>query len=192
MLCLIDNYDSFTYNIVTYLHQLGYPPVIYKNDSISLTQLDQLPVKGIVLSPGPGTPNDSGITLDIIQAYTAKVPILGVCLGHECIAQVYGAQIIHAHRAMHGKTSLIHHDGKGVFAGVPNPIKVARYHSLVIDPASLPEALEISAWCYSADGQQEIMGIRHKHAPLEGVQFHPESILTDYGHLMFANFLRML
>lgn len=189
-LLIIDNYDSFTYNIVTYCHQLGCPSIIYKNDQITLDEFSKLPVKSVILSPGPGTPDDSGITLDIIREYAGKLPILGICLGHECIGQVYGAKIIHAKTVMHGKVSMVHHDGEGVFLGVPNPIKVARYHSLIIDPLTLPDEFIVSAWCENSDGTQEIMGIRHKSLPLESVQFHPESILTEYGHLMFANFLR--
>lgn len=189
-LLIIDNYDSFTYNIVTYCHQLGCPSIIYKNDQITLDEFSKLPVKSVILSPGPGTPDDSGITLDIIREYAGKLPILGICLGHECIGQVYGAKIIHAKTVMHGKVSMVHHDGEGVFLGVPNPIKVARYHSLIIDPLTLPDEFIVSAWCENSDGTQEIMGIRHKSLPLESVQFHPESILTEYGHLMFANFLK--
>lgn len=189
MLLLIDNYDSFTYNIVTYCHQLGQPPVVYKNDQISLAEFAKLPVEGVILSPGSGTPNDSGITLDIIREYAGKLPILGICLGHECIAQVYGAEIIHAKKVMHGKVSVVHHDGEGVFAGVPNPIKVARYHSLIVDLDTLSDEFVVSAWCENEDGSREIMGIRHKTLNLESVQFHPESILTEYGHLMLANFL---
>lgn len=189
MICLIDNYDSFTYNIVSYCHQLGYPLTIYKNDQITLDEFAELPVKSVIFSPGPGTPDDSGITLDIIREYAGKLPILGICLGHECIGQVYGAKIIHAKKVMHGKVSVVHHDGEGIFLGVPNPIKVARYHSLIIDPATLSDEFIISAWCENSDGTREIMGIRHKSLPIESVQFHPESILTEYGHLMFANFL---
>ncbi|MBS7836835.1 anthranilate synthase component II [Wohlfahrtiimonas chitiniclastica] len=190
MICLIDNYDSFTYNIVAYLHQLGHPPVVYKNDQITIEALEQLPIDAFILSPGPGTPQDSGITLELIRQFAGRIPILGICLGHECIAEVYGASIVHAERVMHGKTSLIDHDGMGVFSGVPNPIKVARYHSLIVDDATLPDCLAVSASYTTAHGKREIMGIRHKFYDVEGVQFHPESILTDYGHLMLANFLR--
>ena len=189
MICLIDNYDSFTYNIVSYFHQLGHPLTIYKNDQITLDEFAELPVKSVILSPGPGTPDDSGITLDIIREYAGKLPILGICLGHECIGQVYGAKIIHAQKVMHGKVSMVYHDGEGIFTGVPNPIKVARYHSLIIDPLTLSDEFIVSAWCENSDGTQEIMGIRHKTLAIESVQFHPESILTEYGHLMFANFL---
>ncbi|KZS23490.1 aminodeoxychorismate/anthranilate synthase component II [Wohlfahrtiimonas chitiniclastica] len=190
MICLIDNYDSFTYNVVAYLHQLGHPPVVYKNDQITIEALEQLPIDAFILSPGPGTPQDSGITLELIRQFAGRIPILGICLGHECIAEVYGASIVHAERVMHGKTSLIDHDGMGVFSGVPNPIKVARYHSLIVDDATLPDCLAVSASYTTAHGKREIMGIRHKLYDVEGVQFHPESILTDYGHLMLANFLR--
>lgn len=189
MICLIDNYDSFTYNIVSYCHQLGNPLTIYKNDQITLDKFAELPVKSVILSPGPGTPDDSGITLDIIREYAGQLPILGICLGHECIGQVYGAKIIHAKKVMHGKVSVVHHDGEGIFLGVPNPVKVARYHSLIIDPATLSDEFIVSAWCDNSDGTREIMGIRHKSLTIESVQFHPESILTEYGHLMFANFL---
>ncbi|OYQ87066.1 anthranilate/aminodeoxychorismate synthase component II [Wohlfahrtiimonas chitiniclastica] len=190
MICLIDNYDSFTYNVVAYLHQLGHPPVVYKNDQITIEALEQLPIDAFILSPGPGTPQDSGITLELIRQFAGRIPILGICLGHECIAEVYGASIVHAERVMHGKTSLIDHDGMGVFSGVPNPIKVARYHSLIVDDATLPDCLAVSASYTTAHSKREIMGIRHKLYDVEGVQFHPESILTDYGHLMLANFLR--
>jgi anthranilate synthase/aminodeoxychorismate synthase-like glutamine amidotransferase len=168
---------------------LGHPLTIYKNDQIMLDEFAELPVQSVILSPGPGTPDDSGITLDIIREYAGKLPILGICLGHECIGQVYGAKIIHAKKVMHGKVSIVHHDGEGIFLGVPNPIKVARYHSLIIDPTTLSDEFIISAWCENSDGTREIMGIRHKSLPIESVQFHPESILTEYGHLMFANFL---
>ena len=191
MICLIDNYDSFTYNIVTYCHQLGHAPTIYKNDQLSLDEFKELNAKSVILSPGPGTPNDSGITLEIIKHYAGQVPILGICLGHECIAQVYGAEIIHAHKIMHGKVSLVYHDGEGIFEGVPNPVKVARYHSLIIDPETLSDEFVVSAWCENSDGSREVMGIRHKKLALEGVQFHPESVLTEYGHLMLANFLKL-
>lgn len=190
MICLIDNYDSFTYNIVTYCHQLGHDLAIYKNDHISLVEFENLNAKAVILSPGPGTPDDSGITLQIIRDYAGKLPMLGICLGHECMAQVYGAKIIHANRIMHGKVSIVHHDGEGVFEGVPNPVKVARYHSLIIDSMTLSDDFIVSAWCENSDGSREIMGIRHKKLALEGVQFHPESILTEYGHLMLANFLK--
>lgn len=182
---MIDNYDSFTYNLVQYFGELGQKVVVYRNDEITLAKITQLQPKYIVISPGPCTPSESGISLDTIQHFSGKIPILGVCLGHQAIGQVFGGKIVHAKKLMHGKTSVVQHDASGVFSGLPTPLSVTRYHSLVIDRASLPPCLAISA--HTDDG--EIMGIRHKTLPIEGVQFHPESILTEKGHAMLKNFL---
>lgn len=190
MLCLIDNYDSFTYNIASYLHQLGVKPTIIKNDHCNLEAFKQLHVSGILISPGPGTPDDSGLSLDVIRSFNRHCPILGICLGHEAIAQVFGGNVKQNKKIMHGKTSKVYHDGQGIFTGVPNPVTVARYHSLIVEQNRLPKALKISAWTLDENGRiDEIMGIRHPDYDIEGIQFHPESILTEYGHLMLANFV---
>jgi anthranilate synthase component 2 len=186
MLLVIDNYDSFTYNLVQYLGELGEEVVVRRNDEIDLAGVEALAPEHIVISPGPCTPNEAGISVPLIQAFAGRVPILGVCLGHQAIGQAFGGRIVHARALMHGKTSLIHHKGVGVFAGLPSPFTATRYHSLVIERESLPDCLEITAW--TEDG--EIMGVRHRTLPVEGVQFHPESILTEYGHEMLANFLK--
>ncbi|MFH7245552.1 MAG: anthranilate synthase component II [Spirulina sp.] len=192
MILVIDNYDSFTYNLVQYLGELGQElPVaqdlkVYRNDQLSLTEIKALAPDGIVISPGPGTPNDSGVSLQVIEELGPTVPILGVCLGHQSIGQVFGGKIIRAPELMHGKTSPIHHKGQGVFAGLDNPFQATRYHSLVIEPQSCPEVLEVTAWV--EDGT--IMGVQHRQYPtLQGVQFHPESILTDSGKHILRNFL---
>ncbi|GAB3343329.1 anthranilate synthase component II [Chromohalobacter beijerinckii] len=193
MLCLIDNYDSFTYNIVSYLNQLGIQPWIVKNDAMTLDQLASHDIEGILISPGPCTPSQSGITLEAVKAYAGKVPILGICLGHEAIAEAFGGYIEHAREVMHGKVSHVHHDGRGVFAGVSQPVRVTRYHSLIVTRQRMPADFEISAWTCDAQGNiEDVMGIRHRDLDIEGVQFHPESILTEHGHLMLANFLRKL
>jgi anthranilate synthase component 2 len=186
MVLMIDNYDSFTYNLVQYLGELGEEVVVRRNDEIDLAGVEALAPDHIVISPGPCTPNEAGISVPLIQAFAGRVPILGVCLGHQAIGQAFGGRIVHARALMHGKTSLIHHKGVGVFAGLPSPFTATRYHSLVIERESLPDCLEITAW--TEDG--EIMGVRHRTLPVEGVQFHPESILTEYGHEMLANFLK--
>ena len=190
MLCLIDNYDSFTYNIAAYLHQLSVEPRIIKNDEYQIDTFKTLGSRGILISPGPGTPDESGISLDIIRHFSYQCPILGICLGHEAIAHVFGGHIKPSNRIMHGKTSRIYHDGQGIFMGVPNPVRVARYHSLAVEKNSLPKSLYVSAWTIDESGNMdEIMGIRHREFDVEGIQFHPESILTEYGHLMLANFV---
>jgi anthranilate synthase component II len=186
MLLMIDNYDSFTYNLVQYLGELGETVKVYRNDEISLEQIEALGPARIVISPGPCTPNEAGISVAAIQRFAGKIPILGVCLGHQSIGQAYGGKIVHASQLMHGKTSDIRHTGSGVFRGLPDPFTATRYHSLVIERASLPACLEVTAW--SDDG--EIMGVRHKVLKVEGVQFHPESILTQRGHDLLANFLK--
>ncbi|EMG7112905.1 aminodeoxychorismate synthase component 2 [Enterobacter cloacae] len=185
MILLIDNYDSFTWNLYQYFCELGAEVVVRRNDDISLTEIDALAPKKIVISPGPCTPSESGISLDVIRYYAGRLPILGVCLGHQAIGQVFGATIVCAARVMHGKTSPVTHTGTGVFSGLNNPLTVTRYHSLVIDPPTLPDCFEVTAWSET----QEIMGIRHREWDLEGVQFHPESILSEQGHQLLANFL---
>jgi anthranilate synthase/aminodeoxychorismate synthase-like glutamine amidotransferase len=184
---LIDNYDSFTYNLAQYLGELGAEVAVERNDALTIDGIAAKAPAAIVISPGPCTPNEAGISMDVIRAFTAKIPILGVCLGHQCIGQVFGGRIVRAPRIMHGKTSKIFHDEKGLFAGVENPFVATRYHSLVIAPESLPDALEVTAKTW----EDEIMGVRHKEHLVEGVQFHPESIMTTAGKALLANFLRM-
>jgi len=185
MILLIDNYDSFTWNLYQYFCELGAKVVVRRNDEISLDDIAALAPQKIVISPGPCTPSEPGISLDAIRQYAGKLPILGVCLGHQAIGQVFGASIVRAANVMHGKTSPITHTGTGVFTGLNNPLTVTRYHSLVIDPPTLPACFDVTAW----SDTQEIMGIRHSEWDLEGVQFHPESILSEQGHLLLANFL---
>ena len=186
MILVIDNYDSFTYNVVQYLAELGAEPRVVRNDEIAVDEIGRLAPSHIVVSPGPCTPNEAGVTLAAIEAYAGRIPILGICLGHQAIGQAFGGRIVHAKQVMHGKTSAIRHDAQGVFRGLPDPLQATRYHSLVIERASLPDCLAITAW--TDDG--EIMGVRHKTLPVEGVQFHPESILTERGHALLANFLQ--
>ena len=185
MLLMIDNYDSFTYNLVQYLGELGEEVKVVRNDEMTLAQIEALGAERIVLSPGPCTPNEAGVSLELIRRMAGRVPILGVCLGHQAIGQAFGGRIVHAKTLMHGKVSAIHHGGKGVFAGLPSPYDATRYHSLAIERASCPAELEITAWT----GDGEIMGVRHRSLPVEGVQFHPESILTEHGHALLRNFL---
>lgn len=185
MILLIDNYDSFTWNLYQYFCELGAHVEVRRNDELTLAEIEMLAPQKIVISPGPCTPDESGISLEVIAHYAGKLPILGVCLGHQAIAQAFGATIVRAAKVMHGKTSPITHSGSGVFSGLNNPLTVTRYHSLVIDPSTLPECFEVTAWSESG----EIMGIRHKAWDLEGVQFHPESILSEQGHQLLENFL---
>ena len=185
MLLLIDNYDSFTYNLYQYLAELGAEVVTVRNDKITLEDVEAMSPEGIVISPGPGTPREAGISNDIIRHFGPKLPVLGVCLGHQCIGDVYGARVDRADEIRHGKTSMVNHHGAGVLAGLPNPFEAIRYHSLVVYPETLPDCLEVTAW--TDDGL--IMGLRHKEYPVEGVQFHPESILTPVGHDLLRNFL---
>lgn len=185
MLLMIDNYDSFTFNIVQYLGELGEDVRTVRNDEITLEQIEQMAPERICISPGPKAPKDAGISLDILREFKGKLPILGVCLGHQAIGEAFGGKVIRAKQVMHGKTSLIAHTGEGVFKGLPSPFTVIRYHSLAIERASLPDCLEVTAW--TDDG--EIMGVRHKEYDIEGVQFHPESILSEHGHALFKNFL---
>jgi len=187
---MIDNYDSFTYNLVQYLGELGATVQVYRNDQITLAEIAHHAPTHLVISPGPGTPDEAGISLATIQTFAQKIPILGVCLGHQSIGQAFGGKVVHAARVMHGKTSLIYHQGTGVFKNLPNPFEATRYHSLVIERASLPTELEITAWTQLSDGQKdEIMGVRHQGGMVEGVQFHPESLLTHSGHALLQNFL---
>jgi anthranilate synthase component II len=185
MLLMIDNYDSFTYNLVQYFGELGEDVRVFRNDEISLAEIGRLAPERIVVSPGPCTPNEAGVSVPLISEFAGRIPILGVCLGHQSIGQAFGGRIVHAGTLMHGKTSPVRHEDKGVFHGLPNPLTATRYHSLVIERASLPDCLEITAW--TDDG--EIMGVRHRTLPVEGVQFHPESILTERGHDLLKNFL---
>jgi|TARA_B110000003_G_scaffold70744_2_gene72120 anthranilate synthase component 2 len=185
MLLMIDNYDSFTYNLVQYLAEIGQEVEVIRNDKISIKEIKKLNPQYIVISPGPCTPNEAGISLDLIESFKGKIPILGVCLGHQSIGQAFGGKIIHAQTIMHGKTSKISHNDLGVFSGIKNPFTATRYHSLVIDRKSLPDCFDITAWT----DDNEIMGIKHKELAIEGVQFHPESILSEYGHDLLKNFL---
>ena len=185
MLLMIDNYDSFTYNLVQYLAEIGQEVKVVRNDKISIEEINKLNPQYIVISPGPCTPNEAGISLELIEAFKGKIPILGVCLGHQSIGQAFGGKIIHAQTIMHGKTSKIFHNNKGVFRGIKNPFVATRYHSLVIEKQTLPNCFDITAWT----DDNEIMGIKHKELAIEGVQFHPESILSEHGHDLLKNFL---
>ncbi|WXS30700.1 aminodeoxychorismate synthase component 2 [Salmonella enterica subsp. enterica serovar Infantis] len=186
MILLIDNYDSFTWNLYQYFCELGAEVQFRRNDALTLAHIDALNPQKIVISPGPCTPNDAGISLAVIRHYAGRIPMLGVCLGHQAMAQAFGASVVRAAKVMHGKTSPVTHNGQGVFRGLPSPLTVTRYHSLIVDPATLPECFEITAWSET----QEIMGIRHREWDLEGVQFHPESILSEQGHALLENFLQ--
>jgi len=190
MLLMIDNYDSFTYNLVQYLGELGQDVRVARNDELSVEQIRKLAPERIVISPGPGTPDQAGVTLEMVSKLGGWIPIFGVCLGHQSIGQAFGGHVIRAQRIMHGKTSMIHHSGKGVFAALPNPFQATRYHSLVVEKSTLPQSLEVTAWTCNDDGSiDEIMGLRHRTLAIEGVQFHPESILTEHGHALLRNFL---
>src|ERR1700753_3984163 len=190
MLLMIDNYDSFTYNLVQYLAELGEDVRVVRNDALSVDEIRKLAPARIVISPGPGTPDQAGVTLQLLENLGGQIPIFGVCLGHQSIGQVFGGKVIRAQKIMHGKTSMIHHTGTGVFATLPNPFEATRYHSLVVEKSSLPGCLEVTRWTQNDDGSiDEIMGLRHKTLPIEGVQFHPESILTQHGHDLLRNFL---
>lgn len=191
MLLMIDNYDSFTYNVVQYLAELGAEVRVYRNDKITVDEIKKLAPEKIVISPGPCTPNEAGVSIDTIKAFSASVPILGICLGHQSIGQAFGGRVVHAKHIMHGKTSMIYHKDTGVFAGLDCPFEATRYHSLVLEKDSLPDCLEITAWTQGEnDSVDEIMGIRHKEFQVQGVQFHPESILTEHGHDLLRNFLQ--
>ena len=191
MILMIDNYDSFTFNVVQYLGELGADVTVRRNDEIDVAGALALAPERIVLSPGPCTPNEAGISMALVEAFAGRVPLLGICLGHQCIGQVYGGAVVRARQVMHGKTSPIHHRGEGVFRGLPSPYSATRYHSLVVARDSVPDCLEITAWTETDDGElDEIMGLRHRELAVEGVQFHPESILTAHGHALLDNFLR--
>jgi len=191
MILMIDNYDSFTYNLVQYLGELGGEVTVVRNDEIGAGAVADYAPQAIVISPGPCTPDEAGISVEVVQRYAGEIPILGVCLGHQCIGQAYGGRISHARELMHGKTSRVHHCEQGVFEGLSSPLTATRYHSLVIDRDSLPEVLELTAWTEDAHGGlDEIMGVRHRELNVTGVQFHPESILTEHGHQLLENFLR--
>lgn len=191
MLLMIDNYDSFTYNVVQYLGELGADVQVFRNDEITIDEIEQLNPTHLVISPGPCTPNEAGISVAAIKHFAGKLPILGICLGHQSIGQAFGGDIVRAGQVMHGKTSAVYHKDNAVFTGLNNPVEVIRYHSLVIDKNTLPECLEVTSWTQNEQGEvDEIMGVRHKTLDIEGVQFHPESILTEQGHELLANFLK--
>lgn len=191
MLLMLDNYDSFTYNVVQYLGELGAEVRVVRNDEMSVAEIDALNPERIVVSPGPCTPNEAGISLELIRHFAGKLPILGVCLGHQSIGQAFGGDVVRARQVMHGKTSPVFHEDSGVFTGLNNPLTVTRYHSLVVSRETLPDCLEVTAWTRRENGSvDEIMGLRHRTMNVEGVQFHPESILTEQGHELFANFLK--
>lgn len=190
MILMIDNYDSFTYNLVQYLGELGAEVEVVRNDQLSVADVEAMAPQRVVISPGPCTPDQAGMSLEVVRRFAGRIPLLGVCLGHQTIGQAFGGRITHAREIMHGKTSLIHHRGEGVFSGLARPFEATRYHSLVIDRERVPECLEITAWTETAEGEfDEIMGVRHREYPVEGVQFHPESILTEHGHALLRNFL---
>lgn len=190
MLLMIDNYDSFTYNVVQYLAELKADVQVYRNDEITIEQIEALNPERLVISPGPCTPNEAGISMAAIKHFAGKLPILGICLGHQSLGQVFGGDVIRAKQVMHGKISPIYHNDTGVFKDLPSPLTATRYHSLVVDKATLPDCLEVTAWTQTPDGEfDEIMGLRHKTLEIEGVQFHPESILSEHGHAMLQNFL---
>ncbi len=186
MVVVVDNYDSFTFNLVQYLSELGAEVRVFRNDAIVFTDIEALAPRGVLIGPGPGRPEDSGVSLDVIR--DGSLPVFGVCLGHQAIGQIFGGRVVRAERLMHGRTSPVEHDGRGVFAGLPSPFTATRYHSLVVEPSSLPDVLEASAW--TAEG--ELMGLRHRERPIEGVQFHPESFLTEHGHALLGNWLRAI
>ena len=191
MILMVDNYDSFTYNVVQYLAELGADVEVRRNDEITLADIAEMAPQKIVISPGPCTPNEAGISVDVIKHFAGKTPILGICLGHQSIGQAFGGEVVRAKRVMHGKTSMMHHNGKGVFSGLDQPFEATRYHSLVVDKDSLPDCFEMTAWTQHDDGTvDEIMGLRHKTLAVEGVQFHPESILSQCGHELLNNFLQ--
>ncbi|MFZ2236180.1 MAG: aminodeoxychorismate/anthranilate synthase component II [Dokdonella sp.] len=190
MLLMIDNYDSFTFNLVQYLGELGQDVNVIRNDALSVAEIAALAPERIVISPGPCTPNEAGVSLDVMRELSATIPIFGVCLGHQSLGQAFGGKVVRARQIMHGKTSPIHHNNRGVFRGLPSPFEATRYHSLVVDKASLPDCFEVTAWTQNDDGSiDEIMGLRHRETGTEGVQFHPESILTCHGHDLLRNFL---
>jgi anthranilate synthase component 2 len=189
MILMIDNYDSFTYNIVQYLLELGAQVEVFRNNEISTADIDSMAPEKIVISPGPCTPNEAGVSLDVVKTFAGRIPLLGICLGHQSIGQAFGGEVVRADDVMHGKTSMIHHNAQGVFRDLPSPLEATRYHSLVVARASLPECLEVTSWTEKDGKVHEIMGFRHKELAVEGVQFHPESIMTQSGHDLLRNFL---
>lgn len=190
MLLMIDNYDSFTYNLVQYFGELGVEVRVYRNDKITVEEVRALAPSQIVISPGPCTPNEAGVSLEVVREFGGRIPLLGVCLGHQCIGQAFGGEVVHAGEIMHGKTSMIHHRAQDVFSGLGSPFEATRYHSLVVDRRSVPDCLEVIAWTTDEAGKvDEVMGVRHRELPVSGVQFHPESILTEHGHDLLRNFL---
>jgi anthranilate synthase/aminodeoxychorismate synthase-like glutamine amidotransferase len=191
MIFVLDNYDSFTYNLVQYLGELGQEVVVRRNDQISIDEIESLDPDQILISPGPCTPQDAGISIDLIKHFAGKMPILGVCLGHQAIGAAFGGNVVRAHNLMHGKTSMVEHDGRTIFADVPSPMQATRYHSLIVSDDGLPGDLEVSAYTRDADGRRVIMGLRHRRFPVEGVQFHPESVLTDHGRTLIKNFIAL-
>jgi len=191
MIFVLDNYDSFTYNLVQYLGELGEDIVVRRNDQITVSEIEELRPERIVISPGPCTPQDAGISINLIRHFTGRVPLLGVCLGHQAIGEAFGGRVVRAGKLMHGKTSSIEHDGKTIFGGIPSPMTATRYHSLIVEEKNLPKDLEISATCHDRNGQRVIMGLRHRKFPVEGVQFHPESVLTEHGKQIVRNFVAL-
>ena len=187
---MLDNYDSFTYNLVQYIGELGHEVVVRRNDQVSIGEIEALQPQRIVISPGPCTPQEAGISIDLIQHFAGRIPLLGVCLGHQAMGAAFGGKVVRASNLMHGKTSAIQHDGRTIFRGIPSPMTATRYHSLVVEEKSLPEDLEISAVCYDGEGSRVIMGLRHRKYAMEGVQFHPESVLTEHGKQLVRNFLQ--
>jgi len=189
MIFVLDNYDSFTYNLVQYIGEMGQEVVVRRNDQITVEEIAELRPDRIVISPGPCTPHEAGISIDLVRYFAGRIPLLGVCLGHQAMGEAFGGKVIRAHNLMHGKTSQVEHDGKGVFRGIVSPLTATRYHSLVVEEASLPKELEVSASCTDRDGRRVIMGLRHREFAVEGVQFHPESVLTEHGKQMVRNFI---
>ena len=189
MVFVLDNYDSFTYNLVQYIGELGVEVTVRRNDQITVSGIEELQPNRIVISPGPCTPQDAGISIELIRYFAGRVPLLGVCLGHQAIGAAFGGKVVRAANLMHGKTSSVEHDGKSIFRGIPSPMTATRYHSLIVQEKDLPDELEISATCVDRDGQRVIMGLRHRKFPVEGVQFHPESVLTDHGRQIVRNFM---
>ena len=190
MIFVLDNYDSFTYNLVQYIGELGHEVVVRRNDQVSIGEIEALQPERIVISPGPCTPQEAGISIDLIQHFAGRIPLLGVCLGHQAMGAAFGGNVVRASNLMHGKTSAIKHDGRTIFRGIPSPMTATRYHSLVVEEKSLPQDLEISAICYDREGSRVIMGLRHRKYAMEGVQFHPESVLTQHGKQLVRNFLQ--
>jgi anthranilate synthase/aminodeoxychorismate synthase-like glutamine amidotransferase len=189
MVFVLDNYDSFTYNLVQYIGELGHEVVVRRNDQITVEEIAELHPDRIVVSPGPCTPHEAGISIDVIRNFAGKIPVFGVCLGHQAIGAAFGGKVVRAHNLMHGKTSQVEHDGRNIFRGIPSPLVATRYHSLIVEEKDLPKELEISATCIDRDGRRVIMGLRHREFPVEGVQFHPESVLTEHGKQMVKNFV---